>query len=165
MILNYNNKEYYIAREESLQNLLQREDLLSLPLAIWRDILVDKYSSCPIMLLRDILKTIIKHYDTSDAVNSFEFKGTKSWLDKNTRVGLMNLANCSSENIQLVLGNVIVTLSPETLKQYLVALEVYAGKCYSNTAKHLLEADKLQSIEDIINYDYTKGYPEIIKID
>jgi hypothetical protein len=52
-----------------------------------------------------ILSAKIKIYDNSEAVNSFLIKGQTFWLDKATRLGLMHLANCSKDNIQLVLGD------------------------------------------------------------
>ena len=111
-----------------------------------------------------ILKAKIEAYDTSDEVNSFLIGDTKYWLDKNTRVGLMHLANCSTDNLQLVLDGNILTIPVDVAKNFLTQLEVYAGKCYLQTQKHLLAIKELKSIEDIINYDYTSGYPEKIQL-
>lgn len=111
---------------------------------------------------KTILKTKIDLYDKSEAVNSFIFKGKNLWLDKATRVGLMHLANCSTEDIQLVLGDQVLTFSPEFVKEFLAKLEVYAGKCYVQTQKHLMAVNTLNNPEEVINYDYTTGYPDKI---
>ena len=115
--------------------------------------------------LKNYLEQKIKLYDTSIEVNSFLIGENKFWLDKATRVGLMHLANCSTDNIQLVLGEQILTISVDTAKNFLQQLEVYAGQCYLQTQKHLIAIKDLKTIEDIINYDYTKGYPEKIKFE
>lgn len=109
-----------------------------------------------------ILAKKIEIYDSSKDVNSFIFNGNNLWLDKATRVGLMHLANCSTESIQLVLGDTILTFTPEQVKEFLSKLEVYAGQCYVQTQKHLLEIKKLKTLEDLLNYDFTAGYPEKI---
>jgi transaldolase len=114
---------------------------------------------------KNILRAKINLYDKSEAVNSFMFRDRNLWLDKATRVGLMHLANCSTEDIQLVLGDQVVTFSPEVVKEFLAKLEVYAGKCYVQTQKHLLSVQHLQTPEEIINYNYTTGYPEKITLE
>ena len=114
---------------------------------------------------KTILKAKINVYDCSEAVNGFKIGNKTYWLDKATRVGLMHLANCSTEDIQLVLGDDILTFSPEFVKDFLAKLEVYAGKCYLQTQKHLLAVQNLQTPEEIINYDYTTGYPEKITLE
>lgn len=114
---------------------------------------------------KNILKAKINLYDQSEKVNSFIFKEKSLWLDKATRVGLMHLANCSTEDIQLILGDQILTFSPDFVKEFLTRLEVYAGKCYVQTQKHLIAVDALKTPEEIINYDYTTGYPEKIVLE
>ena len=115
--------------------------------------------------LKNYLEQKINLYDTSIEVNSFLIGENKFWLDKATRVGLMHLANCSTDNIQLVLGEQILTIPVDAAKNFLQQLEVYAGQCYLQTQKHLIAIKDLKTIEDIVNYDYTKGYPEKIKFE
>ena len=115
--------------------------------------------------LKNYLEQKINLYDTSIEVNSFLIGENKFWLDKATRVGLMHLANCSTDNIQLVLGEQILTIPVNAAKNFLQQLEVYAGQCYLQTQKHLIAIKDLKTIEDIVNYDYTKGYPEKIKFE
>lgn len=110
----------------------------------------------------DILSAKINLYDNSSEVNSFIFKGSPMWLDKATRVGLMHLVNCSSDKVQVVLENEIITFSKDDAKDFLTQLELYAGQCYLQTQKHLLAVKQLNTAEDFINYDYTTGYPEKI---
>ena len=76
----------------------------------------------------------------------------------------MHLANCSTDTLQLVLGNQILTIPVDMAKQFLAQLEVYAGKCYLQTQKHLLALKDLRTIDDIMNYDFTAGYPEKLSL-
>jgi capsule polysaccharide modification protein KpsS len=55
--------------------------------------------------------------------------------------------------------------SPEFVKEFLAKLEVYASSCYIQTQKHILAAKQLKNLEDILNYDYTTGYPEKITLE
>lgn len=156
----YDNRTYTINKYDSLQTLLQRKELLTLPLSVWKEILEKKSGKCFPEILLEVLKEIIMTYDKSSKINTFNFYGIEYWLDKSTRIGLMHLANCSSNNIQLVLGTEVLEISVDIAKQFLTQLEVYAGKCFIQTQKHLIAIKKLNTLEDIINYDYTKGYPE-----
>jgi hypothetical protein len=56
----------------------------------------------------------------------------------------------------------IIELPVDIANKFLKELEVYAGKCYLNTQKHLIAIKSLETLEDMINYDYTSGYPEKI---
>ena len=109
----------------------------------------------------------IKTYDSSSEVNSFYMQGQKMWLDKATRAGLMLRFQAEQ-----VMGNEYTTLWYGTNQfeiplmgafHMLYALEVYASQCYDNTQRHLAEIAKLETIEEIESYDYTTGYPEILR--
>lgn len=156
----YNNKSYYINKSDNLSQLLAREDLLELPLSAWEDLLLLKGGYVNLKSLYIILDKLIEHYDSSLSINSFLFNDNPLWLDKATRVGLVNLVNSSSDHVTLALGNQIVTIPVEVAKQFLAALEVYAGECYVNTAQHRINIKQLKSKEDLLSYDFTTGYPE-----
>jgi hypothetical protein len=106
----------------------------------------------------------IERYDSSDEVNIFYIQGLPVWLDKATRAGLKlrfeaELA-MKEENTTLWYGNQSFTLQLNMAIQMLYAIEVYASKCYDNTQKHLANVEKLETLEEIIEYDYHTGYPE-----
>lgn len=112
--------------------------------------------------IKDILIKKIELYSSSESINSFIYDGKEYWLDKNNRTTLWNLSNSSLGNLEIVVGDEIVVMNSLKLKAFLLKLEVYAYKCFVNTFKHLKKAKDLNNIEDIINYDYTTGYPEKI---
>lgn len=118
--------------------------------------------------IRELVLNELMEYDSSDEVNSFLLNDRKVWLDKNTRVGLMN-----STSIQKSAGVEISTLWLDTIKleiscdeviQLLGALELYALECFNKTAEHKKDILELTTVEEIINYDYTAGYPEKLNI-
>lgn len=106
----------------------------------------------------------IEAYDTSDAVNGFTYGGQTMWLDKATRVGLVNAIDCTmmmgEEQVTFGIGNVSVTLPCATAKQMMAALEVYALKCYNVTLAHKNAVLALETAEEVAAYDITAGYPE-----
>lgn len=112
---------------------------------------------------RQLIKQVEK-YDTSENVNSFILNGIGVWLDKDTRVGLMNSLtiekNAGKEESTLWFNNICITINCEAAIQMLSALELYALNCYNVTAQHKVAISELKDLEDVINYDYTSGYPD-----
>ena len=114
---------------------------------------------------KDILSVQSDLYDKSDNVNSFIYKGNKYWLDKQQRSCMKTVAESGLSEIEIVFGAITLTLPAEFVKQFILQLEAYAYKCYVNTAKHQQKIQSLQTLEDILNYDYTTGYPEKISLE
>ena len=106
----------------------------------------------------------INHYDSSEEVNIFYIQGLPVWLDKATRAGLKLRFEA-----EIALKHQTTTLWYEGQKfelplnsamAMLYALEVYASQCYDNTQYHLSNVDKLETLDEISEYDYRVGYPE-----
>lgn len=112
---------------------------------------------------RNAIKAI-DTYDVSMDVNSFFLNGLQVWLDKSTRVGLMNSLNiektAGKETSTLWFGNIKLDINTEAAIQMLSALELYALKCYNKTAEHKVNIKNMTSVEDITNYNFTEGYPD-----
>ena len=86
------------------------------------------------------------------------------WLDKDTRVGLVN-----SITIEQAVGKETTVLWYDTVKyvipiplalQMLAALALYALECYNVPQEHLAVVMGLATKEEVGAYDYTSGYPE-----
>ena len=114
-----------------------------------------------------VLAEIEKH-DTSSAVNSFILNGQRVWLDKATRVGLMNSTAIAKAMGQptttLWLGDVKLVVECDKAIQLLSALEMYALECFNVTAVHKAAVEKLQTVEEVLAYDYTAGYPKLLEM-
>lgn len=111
----------------------------------------------------------IEAYDMSEAVNGFVLDGVTVWLDKATRVGLMNSLNCEKAaghtETTLWLGTWAISLNVERAMQLLAAVELYALECYNVTAAHKATVESLGSAEEVEAYDHTAGYPDKLTID
>ena len=109
----------------------------------------------------------IKDYDKSDSVNSFIINGKSAWLDKATRVGLVNSLNMEKvagrEMSVLYLNGEKIDISVDDALQLLVVLELYAKECYVVTEQHITNVRELKDIGKIHNYRYDVGYPEKLK--
>ena len=107
-------------------------------------------------------------YDTSSDVNGFMLNGNKVWLDKGTRVGLMN-----SIQITRDMGQDTTTLWFDGYKlevrcdmaiMLLSSLEMYAMECFNVTEAHKKAVSELTTIEEVEAYDYKTGYPKQLDI-
>lgn len=111
----------------------------------------------------------IDAYDKSSAVNGFALNGTVVWLDKATRVGLMNSTSITKAMGQptttLWLGESKMEVPCDTAIQLLSALEMYALECFNVTAAHKKAVSELASIEEVEKYDITAGYPAQLKME
>lgn len=111
----------------------------------------------------------ITAYDSSAAVNAFLLNGMQVWLDKATRVGLMNSTtiakNMGQEKTTLWLGSYQLEVDCDKAIQLLSALEMYALECFNVTAAHKKAVGELDNIEAVLTYDYKSGYPEKLKME
>lgn len=114
-----------------------------------------------------VKKTVIRkiaEYDKSSAVNEFFYNSVPMWIDKNTRSGLLMRFNAEKdagiEHTTLWYNSQSFTLSPDAGIMMVKALELYASECYDKTAEHKANVMALSSIDDVLAYDYTSGYPE-----
>lgn len=108
--------------------------------------------------IKDILNKKIELYGSN--IRSFIYNNKEYWLDKENRNSLWNLSNSSLGDIEFIVGDDILTMNSLKLKAFLLKLENYAYKCFINTFKHLKHVKNLNTIDEIINYDYTTGFPE-----
>ena len=110
----------------------------------------------------------ITAYDTSDKVNGFVLNGAVVWLDKATRVGLMNSTTIAKaagqETTTLWLGGIKLVVDCDKAIQLLSALEMYALDCFNVTASHKQAVSELTTIEEVEAYNYKSGYPKMLEM-
>ena len=110
----------------------------------------------------------ITAYDTSDKVNGFVLNGAVVWLDKATRVGLMNSTTIAKaagqKTTTLWLGSMKLIVDCDKAIQLLSAIEMYALDCFNVTASHKQAVSELTTIEEVEAYDYKTGYPKQLDI-
>ena len=110
----------------------------------------------------------IAAYDTSSSVNGFVLNGLLVWLDKATRVGLMNSTTIAKaagqKTTTLWLGGMKLVVDCDKAIQLLSALEMYALECFNVTASHKQAVSELTTIEEVEAYDYKEGYPMMLEM-
>lgn len=107
----------------------------------------------------------ITAYDESNNVNGFFLNDVEIWKDHNDRTALERAVDkweadghttyvlCDEK-----LGKVEVPIA--TMRQIFKDVEVYAIKCFQNTFEHKQNVLAATTCDDVINYDFTTGYPE-----
>ena len=128
-----------------------------------------KYDGKTLEEAKEMLLAEIDAYDKSSAVNGFVLNGAVVWLDKATRVGLMNSTSITKAMGQptttLWLGESKMEVPCDTAIQLLSALEMYALECFNVTAAHKVAVSELNSIEEVEKYDITAGYPAQLRME
>lgn len=123
----------------------------------------------PLEYMKKAMLAYIEKYDASSSVNSFLLNGMEVWLDKATRVGLMNSTSIAKsmgqEKTTLWLGSYQLEVDCDKAIQLLSTLEMYALECFNVTAAHKKAVSELDNIEGVLTYDYRAGYPEKLKME
>ena len=119
--------------------------------------------------IKKLLLSLQEEYDNSVEVNNFYLNGKKAWLDKATRVGLVNSLtmqkNSGLTETTLWLNKTFIDINIDKALTLLAAIELYAMACYNNTHLHYAEISKLTTIDELVAYDITAGYPEQLNIE
>ena len=114
-----------------------------------------------------LLAEIEKH-DTSPSVNGFMLNGQRVWLNKDTRVGLMNSTSIAKAmgktTTTLWFGGMQIEVNCDKAIGLLSALEMYALECFNVTAAHKKAVAEMSTVEEVLAYDYTAGYPEMLEM-
>lgn len=108
----------------------------------------------------------ITDYNTSDNVDAFLLNGEKHWLTRDERA----MAKLSTEARQRLghytteqcLGGKFYTIPCDTLLTMLARVEDYALSCFNFAIRQQAEVSALTTLEEVENYDVTKGYPEML---
>ena len=123
----------------------------------------------PLKYMKKAMLHYIDVYDSSSAVNSFVLNGMEVWLDKATRVGLMNSTTIAKsmgqQKTTLWMGSYQLEVDCDKAIQLLSALEMYALECFNVTAMHKKTVNELDNINAILTYNYKSDYPDKLKME
>lgn len=110
----------------------------------------------------------IAAYSDSDAVNSLTFHGIKTWLTRTVRDGydtsITAAKNLGEPTVTFMVGDNEMQLPVEQARRVLDLVQRYADACFIVTERHKIAVRSLQTVEEVESYDYTKGYPEKLKL-
>lgn len=113
----------------------------------------------------------IAEFDTSDAVNEFAINGIGMWLDGDMqrpklRGAVQTYLDKGLGDYPLCVEGVgVISVAPTKLLSMLADIEVYAIECFTKTFEHKEAVNALTTCEELVNYDYTIGYPEKLHFD
>ena len=106
----------------------------------------------------------IEQYDKSDAVNEFTLNGNPMWIPRELRNELLDRVNREIERGHSILpvdyNGTPIPLPCAEGKPMIEQLKYYADDCYTKTAEHKIAVNALSTVEQVLAYDYTVGYPE-----
>lgn len=128
----------------------------------------EKYKGMTVEEAKEKLVAEITAYDKSDKVNGFMLNGLLVWLDKATRVGLMNSTTIAKaagqKTTNLWLGGAKLVVDCDKAIQLLSALEMYALECFNVTASHKAAVAELKTIKEVEAFDVTADYPKQLEM-
>lgn len=105
----------------------------------------------------------IEMYDSSNAVEQFTINGSPMWLGHELRQQIRTSADAyealGHEEMTKIFNGAEFTFSIDLWRQMLNALEVYAAEALNATERHKNSVLGLTSIQEVIDYNYTTGYP------
>lgn len=126
-----------------------------------QDIEIKKQSVLP--LYKAMLISEITSYDSSISVNEFVFDGKSMWIpvDVRTRIkgAIVDAETLKAVTITLGINGVPYTFEVQKAKVMFAHLEAYALEVNNNTLSHLQSIKQLETLDDVLSYDYTQGYP------
>lgn len=117
----------------------------------------------------DIIRTI-ELYDLSNAVNAFILNNViKTWFSVEQRLNYKQSIESAKilkeDQLEFLIEGMVISISIDAAEYMLAQIQRYADKCYMVTEQHKANVKALTSIEDINNYDYTIGYPDMLKFE
>ena len=158
----------YINHREEERESTEGEEAVKRTVYIADFIEVESASDDALEVAKQAVSEAILAYDSSSSVNEFTLQGVPMWLDKATRAGLKLRLEAEQaagkENTTLWYGTAAVTLPVSTAMAMLNRLEIYASECYDVTQGHLAAVNALQTVEDVLGYEYESGYPGMLAL-
>lgn len=125
-------------------------------------------SADALSVAKQVVLNELTAYDASPAVNSFSVNGETAWLDKATRVGLMNSTTIAKSFGKMIttlwLGDIKYVLDCDRAIELLSKIEMYAMECYNRTAAHRQAIEELTDIADVLQYNFKVDYPKKLEI-
>lgn len=112
----------------------------------------------------------IKQYDRSDNVNSFILNGViKAWFSVQERLNYKQSVEAAKllgeETLDFLVNGMPFSVTVVQAEYMLAQIQRYADKCYMVTEQHKANVNALTTVEEVNAYDYTKGYPEMLKFE
>ena len=123
----------------------------------------------PLEYMKKAMLAYIEKYDASSSVNSFLLNGMDVWLDKVTRMGLMNSTTIVKAAglyyTTLCRFYIAIVVDCDKAIQSVSAVLSDAFECFYVTSTTKAAVNKLDNIDAVLTYDYREGYPEKLNME
>lgn len=116
----------------------------------------------------------IEAYDESDAVKMVSINGNVGRIEKDARMGLVNMYNLYESSEQwkasdvppIWVGNVPVSIeSPAQALDLLAQMEQYAFECFDATKRNLVFVQSTDDLDSLKSFDYKGNYPTPLSLE
>ena len=112
--------------------------------------------------------TQIINYDRSYKVNNFIInESINAWFTVQERLNYKQSVEAAKllgeETLDFLVNGMPFTISVTNAEYMLAQIQRYADKCYMVTEQHKANVDALTTVEEVNIYNYTQGYPEMLK--
>lgn len=105
----------------------------------------------------------ISAFDSSPAVNQLTVQGHKLWIPRELRLALKSRLEAEKKagitTTTLWQDDVRFVLETASAEGMLHQLELFASAAFDVTAQHRANVAALTDVCEVVNYDYTTGYP------
>ena len=159
-----NDKKYILPN--TLEGLFENDELLN---SLTIKDLINLYSN-HFGIPDNFIEYINKKVSLFDSLSlsSFIYNGKSYWLDKETRDSIKNLITASyspDSEFNLILDGEIVTRPAGVIQEFLDRLSKYSYECLVTLTKHKNTLKTLHTLPEILEFDYTTGYPEKLTLE
>lgn len=121
-----------------------------------------------IFVIRENLLSLQKEYDKCDEVNKIIINNIPCWFDKATRLGIFNAIECcklsNTTEYTLWINDVSITRPIDDIYDIFKQLENYAVQCNNVTNTKLNQIKNINDLNELIEFDITSDYPDILNI-
>ena len=124
----------------------------------------------PLIKAKEDLEIAINLYDSSYYVNRFTINNTISaWFSaqerSNFKASIEAAKLLNIVELQFCIGENFLTIPTQKAELFLAQIQLYADKCYLVTQQHLCNVKKLNTLDEVINYDYKSNYPTLLNFE
>ena len=106
----------------------------------------------------------LSEYDNGSEINDFTVNNElHAWFTPEMRSNYRNSIDAAKllgiDNLQVFIGDTLITLPTTAAEQMLAAIQLYADQCYIVTRQHRTIIESLNNIDDVDNYNFMINYP------
>ena len=116
-----------------------------------------------------VIDKIIKYNKSSNVDNFILNDVINSWFSVQERLNYKQSVEAAKllgeETLDFLVNGMPFSVTVTQAEYMLAQIQRYADRCYLITEQHKVNINTLTTVEEVENYDYTQGYPEMLKFE